>query len=502
MKGCLLLQRGFAYVGHDLACLLKEKYGVTEFCGYVYLRSSYEFLKSQNEIAYGTLLLDEDIHEGFKNEKVDPDYLSHLEKTYGIPFLWPLLAVDRVLMFGQLVREYPHNALPYTHEEMLRILQAHARAIIAMLDEEKPDFLFCSVLGAIGSQLLYYVAKARGINIIFVEPTCVRDRYILSHAYDTFTSVDDRLLNRADPVPASSPSWDQAKRYLEEFRARPIPYYATLTPSAQPVTRRRQMKFLKPARIARSVGAYARNIASHFTRRDRLDYSYISPWNQLKDAVKRRARNTVGLNDLYDPIDPNDEFAFFPLHLEPEISILLLAPYRTDQISLIRSIARSLPVQFKLYVKEHPEMVPYRPRWFYRELKKNPNVKLIDPSVDGFSLIPRAKLVLDVTGTVGWEAVMMKRPVIMFGYWFFKTLPTVKYCAEIESLPSLVKYQLEQFRHDEETLLAMLASIFEDSTEVNLRRLWEIERDPVKRRLGLIPLADLLAKELGLAAPR
>ena len=48
MKICFLLQRRFAYIGHNLAVLLKEKYGITEFCGYVYLRSSYDFLKQQS----------------------------------------------------------------------------------------------------------------------------------------------------------------------------------------------------------------------------------------------------------------------------------------------------------------------------------------------------------------------------------------------------------------------------------------------------------------------
>ena len=49
MKVCFLLQRRFAYIGHKLAIILKEKYGVEDFCGYVYLRSSFEFLKKQTE---------------------------------------------------------------------------------------------------------------------------------------------------------------------------------------------------------------------------------------------------------------------------------------------------------------------------------------------------------------------------------------------------------------------------------------------------------------------
>ena len=142
MKGCFILQRRFAYIGHNIAVFLKEKYGVNDFCGFVLQRPSYNFLKSQTEITYSKLLLEEDIHKDYKNVKLDINYLRWLEKEYGIPNLWPYLTVDRVVMSNQLVREYPYDKSPYTHEEMLKILQVKARAIIDFLEKEKQDFIF------------------------------------------------------------------------------------------------------------------------------------------------------------------------------------------------------------------------------------------------------------------------------------------------------------------------------------------------------------------------
>jgi len=71
MKACLLLQRRFAYAGHAMALTLQKKYGITDFCGYVYLRSSLEFLKSQKEINYAELLLEEDVFKQYENEPLD-----------------------------------------------------------------------------------------------------------------------------------------------------------------------------------------------------------------------------------------------------------------------------------------------------------------------------------------------------------------------------------------------------------------------------------------------
>ncbi|MFA6551831.1 MAG: hypothetical protein WCV41_04870, partial [Patescibacteria group bacterium] len=47
-KICFLLQRRYAHIGQALAELLSQKYGVREFCGYVFTRESYDYLKSQN----------------------------------------------------------------------------------------------------------------------------------------------------------------------------------------------------------------------------------------------------------------------------------------------------------------------------------------------------------------------------------------------------------------------------------------------------------------------
>ena len=123
MKGCFVLQRRFAYIAHDIIVHLNKKYGLTQFCGYVFLRSTYEFLKTQKEINYTSLILDEDIHNRYKNEVIDMKFLSHLEKEYGVPNLWPYLAVDRIIMNDQIVREYPHSTSRYSHEDMLKILE-------------------------------------------------------------------------------------------------------------------------------------------------------------------------------------------------------------------------------------------------------------------------------------------------------------------------------------------------------------------------------------------
>lgn len=497
MKICFVLPRRFAFVGNYMAMNLQEKYQGVEFCAYVYLRSSYEYLKRQTDVKYTGMILDEDIHEEYKKEKLDVEFLKNLEKELGIPYLWPFIAVDRITMFNQLVREYPYDTPRYTHEEMLRKLQVTAKRVKEFLDREKPDYVVFSAVGAIGHMLLNYMALKRGIRALHIVTTSLKDRFAVSDRYDSVSDVD-KVFKQNMAAGKRGPWYDAAQKYLAEFREAPHPYDSDVTPDKQPVKRAAQLSFLAPLNFVRSVRWFGHLIYEHLTTPYKRDYSYIPPGYYLLDRFKRKLRNAIGVEDLYEKFEPKDDFVFFPLHYEPEVSLLLLAPYATDQLNVIKQIARSLPVTYKLVVKEHPLMVIYRPRSFYKELKKIPNVKLINPSIPSWHIIPHAKLITTITGSAGWEGMLFKKPVISFGDQFYNVLSMVKRSRDYEQLPHLIKMQLENFKYDEEELLQYIAGVLEDAAELPFAHIWEQEPDEAKKKEGLKPLSDKLAQKMGL----
>lgn len=497
MRVCFLFQRRFAYIAHHLAVLLKEKHPEMEFCGYVFLRESFEFLQSQKEIPYRPLILDEDSHKKYEQEKLDVSFLNRIEKEYGLPNLWPYIALDRVLMFNQLVREYPYDTPRYTHEEMLRIFQVKVKALLEFFEKEKPDAIVLPNIGGIGVLFMYHYAKKHGIRTLLITTASTKNRFVISETYDRFTGAEEifkRNLHRKE----KNRFYAEAKEFLERFRKEPEPYHDEFTPLRQPVNRAKQLRFLFSRDLFKSLRWFAHLCYMHIATDYRKDYSYIHPLHYLIDRVKRKTRNLIGVADLYDAYDPTEDFVFFPLHYEPEVSLLLLAPFATDQREIIRRIARSLPVTYKLYVKEHPLMVPFRPRSYYRQIKKNPNVKLINPLIPSAEIIRHTKLITTITGSSAWEGLMFKKPAIVFGDQFYNGLSMVKKSTAPERLPYLVKEQLEHFRYNEEELLQFIAAILEDSASLDLFRLWEKETDEQKKKNELRPLAELLAKKLGL----
>lgn len=499
MKICLSLQRRFAPVGHRTAIKLRERFGnQVEFCAYVARRSNLEMLRRQHDIAYTGLLLDEDIHDRYRDEALDPAYLGWLEKEYGLPNLWPYLAVDRIIMHGSGVREYPYDTPPYTHEEMLRLLQVHAKAIIEFLETERPEAVYLPVIGALGTMLLYHIAKKKGIFVLVGAETRLNRGYILSEDYRTVSFAQARF-EELRRTRAHSPRADAATTYLDDFRSKPHSYLYMMK-KAPESPRRTALKWFSPVRFSRAFAWYCRLVWRFLTTRQQRDYSESRPLGFLLDGIRRKLRMLRGYDDLYDVPSWDEPFAYYPLHFEPEIATLLLGSFWTDQINLIRQIARSLPVGHSLYVKDHPVMLGYRPRWYYQQLKKIPNVKLLPPDVNSFELIRHSKLVTTISGTAGWEAVIFGKPVITFGDVYYNALSTVTRCSDIEQLPALVQREIQHHEPNEDELRDFVAAILEDSEELALHEIWEKGRGRAEEDRNLAAFADLLARKLGLPA--
>ncbi|MEK7646881.1 MAG: hypothetical protein AAB378_00725 [Patescibacteria group bacterium] len=483
-----------------MAITFKKKYGLNQFCGYVQLRDSFEFLKSQKDIAYTKLLLEEDIQKQYESEPLDLNYIKYLEREYGIPNLWPFIDTDRIIRYNLLVREYPYDTPTYTHEEMMRILQVQAKAIIKFLKEERPNLIIFSVVGALSSLLLYYIAKKEGIRTLVIQRSRIGNKFSLTENYDDAGYLGKSFDEIQKDNAPDQTYIKQAEEFLNNFRDKPSPYSIAVTPKGRPTSRKKQFAFLAPGHLLKSIGWFLEVLRHYLSDKNRDDYSTIKPWYFLWDRIKRKTRVLRGFDDLYDAINLDEDFAFFPLQAVPEISTMLHSPFYMDQLWLIKQIARSLPLHYKLYVKEAPAMFGYRPRRYYKELKKIPNVKLINPTIISFDLIKNSKIVLTNTATSGLEALFFKKPVITFGHAFYNILPMVKRCRAIEDLPVMIREQLENFQHDEKALIYFIAALYKESVDVDLIQLWNVEgnAEMEKKERELIPLVDLIAEKIKL----
>ena len=112
---------------------------------------------------------------------------------------------------------------------------------------------------------------------------------------------------------------------------------------------------------------------------------------------------------------------------------------------MIRHIAKSLPIGYRLYVKEHfsQALREWRKISYYKEIIKIPNVRLYHPSSNIEKLIQNSSLVISIGGTVSLEATFFQKPSIMIADMGFLVLPSIQKLTSLEELPMVIKKGLD-----------------------------------------------------------
>lgn len=130
----------------------------------------------------------------------------------------------------------------------------------------------------------------------------------------------------------------------------------------------------------------------------------------------------------------NNNYFIFPLHLQPEASTSGQATYFSDLLSTIKYLAFALPYPYILAVKEHPSALGTRAIKFYKELKKIPNVVLLGPYENNKKLIENSKGVITLTSTLGLEAALIGKLVLVLGEVFYQYHPN---CVKVDSFKDI-----------------------------------------------------------------
>ena len=145
----------------------------------------------------------------------------------------------------------------------------------------------------------------------------------------------------------------------------------------------------------------------------------------------------------YVTAPPSQPFVYFPWHAGYDANITARYPLYENQAELTRQIALSLPVGYTLYAKEHPYAIGYTDFSELRRLARLDNVKLIDPRVNSLEFLRKSAVVLTIGGTSGWEAFLLKRPVVTFGRSFYSSTDLVYSVEGITDLPSVLRRALD-----------------------------------------------------------
>jgi hypothetical protein len=145
------------------------------------------------------------------------------------------------------------------------------------------------------------------------------------------------------------------------------------------------------------------------------------------EGVKKKNSLKEYYAELIKPVNDTVPFLYYPLHYQPENTTCPQGEIFTDQFLIIDMISKVLPENWHLYIKEHTsQWHPLmhgecsRDKHFYEKVRKLPNVSFISTDLSSFELIDKAKAVVTVTGTSGWESILRGAPALVFGHAWYK----------------------------------------------------------------------------------
>jgi len=398
--------------------------------------------------------------------------LAEMERDLGgAAGLFGAVVADRRLWMGKDCTYSQDYTRRFTDEELLCILQRGVTAVNRLFDELSPDLVLGFICVTMLDYVVYLVAKARNVPVLNLRPTRIGDRVTLASTLNDpspeFVAEYARLM-----AGASSQWIGQAREHIARVRAGHGKYEGVIGLSNKPAVKVSAGRFVQFAQLF----AAAKSYHTYLTSEAASDNHVVDPLRAIYFAAVRNPLRAWRTRRFLAPhyVDPASlsglRYAFYPLHTEPEISLLLYGRPFVNQIEVIRSLAMSLPADMVLLIKEHPWMVGKRSLDAYRKLLAIPRVCFVDPRTPARVIVQHAALVAVITGSIALEAAMLGRPVITMGDCPFNVLPAtmVQRCSDVRSLQMLVRQMMASHETNEQALTNYVAAAMSTSASVNL----------------------------------
>jgi len=349
---------------------------------------------------------------------VDTQFLEEFEKKYEIN-LWSLIYKDRNLYGFNDYYDFDYN-------EILKITEKSIRFYESIINEVEPQFVWIHIPDFFHIELFYEICRKRKIKILTLSESRLPNRYIISEKTDIF---DEAKFVLKENSTKNFKTFDELRNLTKDW-------YQTISPEKHEIMLSYKTKIKGFIHYLFSVNNKEfRKYYSNFGK-TRIKIFY---YESLKIFKGKLRKNYIDKNSKKE-VNLDVKYAYFPLHVTPERSTLSAAPYYANQFEVIHHIAKSLPINFKLYVREHPIQAinNWREISFYKKISKMPNVEMIHPSFSNETLLKKSSLVITITGSNGFTAAFYEKPSIVFADVLYSDLSSVFRVSNLEKLPEII----------------------------------------------------------------
>lgn len=428
-------------------------------------------VKSYNEpIAY---IKEWEIVAQALNTPYDKAELRRMENVLNPAAVWNAIIADRRLIYGKRAKFTQDYRVHFTDEQLWSIAYHYMKAFEAMLEKIKPDVIVGFTPVTFGEILGLEIAASRGIPTLQLHSSRIKNYFAL---HDVVSGTSTHFHALMDKGLFGEESRIIARSIIEETSKKGLIYEG----ANKSIAKGRAFKPLAAIKaFPRALAAEGLKFIDPVLRRDHHDPGSIIPWyyTHLKQPIaeryiKLRLNNSGRLATLEMMENKSfGEFCFFPLQSEPEVSLQVLGrPYHKNQIELLRNLAASLPAGMKLVVKEHPRSMGLRPYAYYKMLFDIPNLYLADVHAASIPMVKASSFVGVISGTIGFEAIMMGKPVLILGHPKYEDVRgnMTRKCFNLFDMPIIIRELLENYTYEPEHIESFICALIEGSVAIDL----------------------------------
>ena len=285
-----------------------------------------KFFESQKLVNFEKLWF---FHDQIKQKTSKPDlnYLKEFEKKYKIN-LWKLAQNERIFLYFKDFHKF-------SSDEILSILEQECRFFENVLEEIKPDFFFTRLSSLHHQELIYQMCKNTNVKTVAMNYTLLANKCMISQDNKKLD-----IINVPNNVKLKNRNFDELQDYLHTFD----------------LVKQLENKLVKPGNSKlEKISSLKEYLLNFDTENTKTHYTYYGRSRKkvffyyLVDYIKTKIRNSFVENNLKLSTKFERPFVYFPLHMEIERTTLIGAPYYINQIEIIKSVAKSLPINFKFY---------------------------------------------------------------------------------------------------------------------------------------------------------
>lgn len=404
----------------------------------------------------------------------DEDFVS-LENKLGSDVISKTVIADKNLasgwVDGAILYDTPLTAKARDQRNLKSYVYGFYDFLLNLYERTNPDLAFIYTIASGATYAIGAAALHHGFPFLRFQHSRIQKYFVLD------TTLDGLL----DPVKTALKKAEEDNNYLLEYSEPAKEYIASrressIDTSNLALNKKMYSKAMQwPSMIYQTIGVLKRAVIKFLRpetvalreRPERLNFIF-----KVYSAFVRRYLNTKKYSQPFKGYK-DKKYIYFALHVDPEASTLICAPYHANQTAVIEALSKSIPLSTTLLVKEHPIMVGKRPKGFYKKIAEMPNVALIDYDEDSRQIIQNSSLVATITGTVGWEAMTLQKPLLLMGVTpYMEVGEGFVFCQDYAKLGEAVVEALDAAPASDEALTEYVAAVMKSGMHIPDELLW------------------------------